>query len=120
MRRYYILIPLMIFLGLIVSSIMSRPKSPLTFLWSKLVSRGFGASMIILLFMMCLAAFTAYKHSFSGLVTFFADPARPGWMLHFTSVIRGDGQDRSLSQGGWIAPSMFSIRSSGSFSLPVS
>lgn len=85
MRIYYLLIPPMMLLGLSIAGIINRPQSPLGFVRDKIVSRGVGASLTILIFMACLAAFTASKHDFSGLVSFFADPllSRIDAAIHF-------------------------------------
>lgn len=71
---YYLLLPPMMLVGLAVAGMINRPKSPLSFVREKLVSRGIGAISTIAIFMVCVAAFTAYKHDLSGMVTFFADP----------------------------------------------
>lgn len=85
MRIYYLLMPLMMFLGLAFAGVINRPSSPIGFVRDKIRSRGAGALITIGIFMLCLAAFTAYKHDFSGLVTFFADPlfARVDATIHF-------------------------------------
>ncbi|WP_165848596.1 phosphatase PAP2 family protein [Mesorhizobium delmotii] len=85
LRLYYLLMPLMVFLGLAIAGVINRPRSPLGFVRDKLAARGIGATSTILIFMACVAAYTAYKHDFSGLVTFFADPlfARVDAAIHF-------------------------------------
>lgn len=75
MMRFYVLFPLLAFQGLAIASIAYRPKAPLSFLVEKISGRGGAdAGLAIVLFMVCLAAFTAFKHNFSTLVPFFADP----------------------------------------------
>lgn len=81
----YLLLPFLILIGLTVAAIISRPQAPASWLRHKLVSRGAGATSTLGIFILCLAAFTAYKHEFSQMVPFFADQflARIDADLHF-------------------------------------
>lgn len=81
----YLFLPPLMLVGLAIAGIINRPQSPLRFVRDKIKTRGVGALLTILTFFSCLAAFTAFKHDFSGLVPFFADPlfARLDAAIHF-------------------------------------
>ncbi|WP_189353934.1 MULTISPECIES: phosphatase PAP2 family protein [unclassified Mesorhizobium] len=81
----YLLLPFLILIGLIVAAVVSQPRAPASWLLHKLASRGVGAASTLGVFILCLAAFTAYKHEFSQMVPFFADQflARIDADLHF-------------------------------------
>ncbi|CDX43051.1 conserved membrane hypothetical protein [Mesorhizobium sp. SOD10] len=81
----YLLLPFLILIGLIVAAVISQPRAPATWLRRKLMSRGVGATYTLGIFILCLAAFTAYKHEFSQIVPFFADQflAKIDAALHF-------------------------------------
>ncbi|RRI03073.1 hypothetical protein EH240_10890 [Mesorhizobium tamadayense] len=85
LRLLYLLLPFLILIGLVVAAIISQPRAPASWLWHKLASRGPGATITLGIFILCLAAFTAFKHEFSQMVPFFADQilARIDAALHF-------------------------------------
>ncbi|MDG4853674.1 MULTISPECIES: phosphatase PAP2 family protein [unclassified Mesorhizobium] len=85
LKLLYLLLPFLILIGLIVAAVISQPRAPASWLRYKLASRGPGATITLGIFILCLAAFTAYKHEFSQLVPFFADQflARIDTALHF-------------------------------------
>ena len=71
--RYFIFIPPLLFMGLIVAALMNQPRLPVTFIRNKLASRGKGATCIILVLVMSATAYTAFKHEYSMWMPFFAD-----------------------------------------------
>ncbi|RWD00158.1 MAG: hypothetical protein EOS58_30730 [Mesorhizobium sp.] len=82
---FYLLLPILMLLGLAFAGIIQQPGSPLGYVRAKIRSRGIGAMTTIGVFTLCLGAFTTYKHEFSSLVGFFADPlfARLDATIHF-------------------------------------
>ncbi|RUW76497.1 hypothetical protein EN786_19050 [Mesorhizobium sp. M4B.F.Ca.ET.143.01.1.1] len=85
LRVLYLMLPFLILLGLAIAAMICRPGSPFSWLRDKLKSRGFGATCTLGIFILCLAAFTTFKHEFSQMVPFFADRilARVDAVLHF-------------------------------------
>lgn len=85
LRVLYLMLPFLILLGLAIAAMICRPGSPFNWLRDKLKSRGFGATCTLGIFILCLAAFTTFKHEFSQMVPFFADRilARVDAVLHF-------------------------------------
>jgi len=85
LRLLYLMLPFLILLGLAIAAMINRPSSPLSWLRDKLKSRGIGATCTLGIFILCLAAFTTFKHEFSQMVPFFADQilARIDAALHF-------------------------------------
>lgn len=85
LKRYSVVMPLLIMLGLVGAAIIRRPRSPLAFVRDKLASRGVGVIMIVTVFVLGAAAFSTFKHVIPMRVPFFADPflANLDTLVHF-------------------------------------
>jgi len=83
--RFFFMIPVLISVGLLVAGIVHAPRAPVSWIRQKLADRGIGAAIIILVLIVSATAFTTYKHEYSKLVPFFADPvlAEIDRTLHF-------------------------------------
>lgn len=72
-QRYFLFIPPLLFIGLIVAAIINQPRLPFSFIRNKLATRGKGAACIILMLIISATAYTAFKHEYSMWMPFFAD-----------------------------------------------
>lgn len=70
---HFIVLPAVLFFGLLGASVILAPNTPMTFLRQLLRQRWRGAAATIVVFCFSVTAFSTFKHSLPQIVPFFAD-----------------------------------------------
>lgn len=90
LRRFYVLIPMLVVVGLLAAAIRHAPARPVSFIRWKLRDRGQAVLAIFAVVVLSATAFTTLKHEYAQLLPFSADEALADMdeALHFIAPWR--------------------------------